>query len=88
MLHWDAVPTASRHGIILGYTVSYRTTFEVDDKVLVINDSITRPVELSGLHNYTFYTISLRAYNSKGNGTSGQITVQTDEDGEILVVIM
>ena len=84
MLYWDSVPTASRHGVILGYTVTYRASFEASGKELVLNNAVTSSVELSGLHNFTFYTISIRAKNSKGNGAaSGQIIVQTGEDGKM-----
>ena len=81
-VQWDEVPKDKQHGEILHYTVIYRKTEGGEQKTSRVN---SRNVKLTGLTEYTSYSISVIAATVKGDGpASSAITVRTDEDSKFL----
>ena len=81
LLQWDDVPQRDQNGIILSYTVSYKTP-----KTEVV-DTPTKQVTLTGLKKYTNYSITVFASTVKGDGNvSEPIIVITDEDSKFAVI--
>ena len=81
---WDRIDQTFVHGVLLGYRVSCGKHNERGD--LVWNNETLSPREtslvLKGLQKFTYYTIVLCAFTSKGCGVlSREITVRTREDG-------
>ena len=80
LVQWGDVPLADQNGIILSYTVTYKAlpgnslqTKEVD--------SSSNETTLTGLNEYTNYSITVSASTLKGEGNvSAPIIVITDED--------
>ena len=50
-------------------------------KCLLIFDVSFQMINITGLDPYTFYTVTLSAFNEAGEGPYVEFTVQTDEDG-------
>ena len=86
-LSWGAVPESDRNGIITGYKVVYQAL--PNGKRLTVNVSAGNGGErtsttLSGLNQFTNYSIRVLAYTVKGDGPqSPEKTVQTKEDSKL-----
>ena len=83
---WNEVIPIDRNGIITAYMVMY---IPLEDFGGSFGTNTTTVSELSvllvGLHEYVNYTISVRAYTSKGAGPYSQpVTVLSNEDGTFL----
>ena len=79
MVQWGEVPAADQNGIILSYTVTYKALPSVSAKTEVVN-APTRQARLTGLNEYTNYSITVFASTAKGDGNvSNPIIVVTDE---------
>ena len=82
MVQWGNVPAAEQNGIILSYTVSYWELPYGSPQSKVVNASTTELI-LTGLDEYTNYSITVFASNVKGDGNvSAPIFVITDEDSK------
>ncbi|XP_068726162.1 phosphatidylinositol phosphatase PTPRQ-like [Montipora capricornis] len=79
-VHWNQVPAVDQNGVILSYTVTYRALpswFEQTEYVIAPTTNAT----LTGLNEYTNYSITVFASTIKGPGNrSVPIVVITDED--------
>lgn len=66
------------HGILLGYTVSYRAIrnpnkeLEEEEKNVTVGPKTTY-VELQDLSSFTIYSIKVRAFTRRGNGTPSAV---------------
>lgn len=85
---WEPIESQYRHGIILGYNVTYKSRF---DAGIYMVDVVGRSNLTTGLHNlrnYTYYDITVAGYNSKGDGSFATITVRTEETGQFAFVFI
>ena len=86
LVQWDDVPQRDQNGIILSYTVSYKTLPGGTPKTEVV-DTPTKQVTLTGLKKYTNYSITVFASTVKGHGNvSEPIIVITDEDSKFVFI--
>ena len=84
LVQWDDVPKRDQNGIILSYTVTYKTLPGGTPKTMVVD---TKQVTLTGLNEYTNYSITVFASTFKGNGNvSEPIIVITDEDSKFVFI--
>lgn len=66
------------HGILLGYTVTYRAVrnpnkeLEEEEKSITVGPN-TLYAELHQLSSFTTYSIQVRAFTKKGNGTPSAV---------------
>ena len=76
---WDEVPIIGRNGIITRYEVEYNQTAfsEVASSLLESVDAPTLMKTLNNLHEYTEYSIRVRAYTVKGPGPYSNTTLAT-----------
>ena len=82
LVQWDDVPAAYQNGIILSYTITYKALPGGSPQTKVVN-APTRQSKLTGLNEYTNYSITVFASTSKGGGNaSASIIVVTDEDSK------
>ncbi|XP_028832631.1 receptor-type tyrosine-protein phosphatase F-like isoform X4 [Denticeps clupeoides] len=79
---WAAPPAASRHGVIVRYTLSYQATNGEDterQEADVMADATSYVLE--GLEKWTEYQVSVRAHTDVGPGPeSSPVKVRTNED--------
>ena len=81
-VQWDQVPDADQNGVILSYTVTYRALPYGPHQTQQVT-APTRSATLTGLNEYTNYSITVFASTIKGDGNkSDPITVITDEDSK------
>ena len=84
-VQWDDVPVADQNGVILSYTVTYRALPSGSSQT----KNVTAPANhttLTGLNEYTNYSITVFASTSKGSGNqSTPIVVITDEDSKFVI---
>lgn len=77
---WQEIPLPERHGIIIGYELTYQTTRARSKreapKILSIAAS-KHTAFLYKLTPYTNYTIILRGRTSVGFGVQGEIVIET-----------
>eukprot|EP00794_Sanderia_malayensis_P017493 gene17493-19243_t len=76
---WQPIEGQYRHGVILGYEITYKSVMDPAEFVLRNEGSANVTIELQGLRNYTEYTITVGGYNIKGVGTRTMIKVRTEE---------
>jgi hypothetical protein len=86
---WDIVPPIDQNGVITMYEVLYEPLETFDGAIMsnttVVNEPV-RTVVLTDLQEYVNYTISVRAFTSRGEGPySDGITVLTLQDGKTLI---
>ena len=85
LVEWDQLPEEDQNGFILSYTVSYRALPNGPTKT----KNVTAPANqttLTGLNEYTNYSITVFATTSKGGGNeSTPIVVITDEDSKFVM---
>ena len=79
---WGEVPPDDQNGVILSYTVTYRALPSGSEQM----ENVTAPnttATLTGLNEYTNYSITVFASTIKGGGNkSVPIVVITDEDSK------
>ena len=92
---WQPVDAAYINGVALGYKVKARrqgqSTFEKELSVPPNpNDPIgIQSVDVPGLKKYTYYSVQVLCYTGAGDGpSSSPESVRTDEDGELLILIL
>ena len=82
---WGQVPFPDQNGVILSYTVTYRALPSGSSQT----KNVTAPANhttLTGLNEYTNYSITVFASTSKGSGNqSTPIVVITDEDSKFVI---
>ena len=82
LVQWGNVPAADQNGVILSYTVIYKALPNGGPQTEVVS-APTSHVTLTGLNEYTNYSIIVFASTMKGDGnTSVPIFVITDEDSK------
>ena len=82
MVQWGDVPVFDQNGIILSYTVNYTTLSDGSPQTEVVVTA-TMQATLTGLHEYTNYSITVFASTAKGDGNvSSPIIVVTDEESK------
>lgn len=82
LVQWGDVPAADQNGIILSYTVTYTALSDGSPQTKVVI-APTMQATLTGLHEYTNYSITVFASTAKGGGNvSTPIIVVTDEDSK------
>lgn len=81
---WKEVPFIERNGIITGYQIEYnQSAFELEDISKVIVSAPIMTITLGNLHEYTEYTIRVRAFTVAGSGPySSDIVATTFQDSE------
>ena len=72
---WDEVPAVERNGIITRYQVNYSQTAFTEDMQTMYTTDLN--ITLQNLHEYTTYTILVRAFTSAGAGPYSNETVTT-----------
>ena len=86
MFQWSNVPQDDQNGVILSYTVTYKAFPGGSLDTITVNASKTQ-VTLTGLNEYTNYSITVVASTVKGAGiVSSPIIVITDEDSKLTIV--
>ena len=86
LVQWDDVSQRDQNGIILSYTVTYKTLPGGTPTTEVVHTP-TKQVTLTGLKKYTNYSITVFASTVKGDGNvSEPIIVITDEDSKFVVI--
>ena len=84
---WGDVPFSDQNGVIVSYTVTYRALPSGPTKTKVLTASANQTT-LTGLNEYTNYSITVFASTSKGGGNqSTPIVVITDEDSEFVIFV-
>ena len=82
-VQWSNVPSTDQNGTILSYTVTYKALPDGSPQTKVVSAPTTQ-VTLTGLNEYTNYSITVFASTVKGNGNiSVPIIVITDEDSKL-----
>ena len=84
-VQWDKVPAADQNGVILSYTVTYIALPGGSSQT----ENVTAPANqttLTGLNEYTNYSITVFASTSKGGGNQSKpIVVITDQDSKFMI---
>ena len=85
LVQWGTVPADDQNGIILSYTVIYKMLPDGSPQTKVVSAPTTQ-VKLTGLDEYTNYSIAVFASTVKGDGNvSVPIVVITDEDSKYIL---
>ncbi|XP_044163802.1 receptor-type tyrosine-protein phosphatase delta-like isoform X2 [Acropora millepora] len=80
-VQWNQVPAQDQNGVILSYTVFYRALTDCPTKGRNFTTLKNNFTLLTGLNNYTNYSITVFASTVKGSGNvSSPIIVSTDQD--------
>ena len=77
---WEKIPLPERHGIILGYELTYQKTSTRSKREVektLTYDANTYTAFIFQLTPYTNYTITLRGRTSVGLGAQGEIVIET-----------
>ena len=84
LFQWDNVPANDQNGVILSYTVTYKALPAGSPNTILVNAPTTQ-ITLTGLNEYTNYSITVFASTVKGDGNvSEPIVAITDEDSEFI----
>ena len=84
LVQWGDVPAAAQNGIIRSYTVTYRALPDGSPLTEIVEAPTTFST-LTGLNEYTNYSIKVFASTVKGDGNvSKPIVVITDKDGKLI----
>ena len=87
-VQWRALPPAEQNGTILSYTVTFKALPDGSPQTKVVSAPTTR-VTLTGLNEYTNYSITVFTSNVYGNGkSSNPIIVITDESSKLLICFL
>ena len=79
------------HGILRGYTVTYRAVRNPNEQLKGKEKNITvgpstHSVKLHNLSSFTTYSIEVRAFTLKGNGTPSQVIFAGKHINSILIL--
>ena len=86
LVQWADVNATDQNGIILSYTVGFTALPGGSEQTKVVNAPAT-DTTLTGLNEFTNYSITVLASTSKGGGNiSEPIIVITDEDSKLAVI--
>ena len=84
---WGDVPSSEQNGVIVSYTVTYRALPSSPSQSKNVTTEENR-VTLTGLNEYTNYSITVFASTSKGRGNESKpIVVITAEDSKFVIII-
>ena len=86
LVEWDQLPEEDQNGVIVSYTVTYRAlpSNSSRSKNVTIKEN---HVTLTGLNEYTNYSITVFASTSKGRGNESKpIVVITAEDSKFVIM--
>ena len=87
LVRWGNVPAVDQNGVILSYTVTYKALPDGSPQTKVVSAPTTQAI-LTGLNEYTNYSITVFASTVKGGGKiSSPIVIITDEDSKFLAVM-
>ena len=82
-VQWSNVPASNQNGTVLNYTIIYKALPYGSPQTKVVNAPTTQ-VTLTGLNEYTNYSITAFASYVQGNGKSSDpIVVITDESSKL-----
>ena len=82
LVQWGNVPAADQNGVIVSYTVTYKALPDGSPQRNLVSAPTTQ-VTLTGLNEYTNYSITVFASTIKGNGNMSEpVVVITDEDSK------
>lgn len=82
-VQWERVPSAYQNGRILSYTVSYKALPLESSRTKVVSAPIMNTT-LTGLNEYTTYSITVAASTIKGSGPfSVPVGFTTEEDSKL-----
>ena len=88
LVRWGSVPAEHRNGIIMSYTVTYKELPSGSTNSQKVNAARTQAT-LTGLKEYTNYSIAVFAATSKGEGNASEpIIVITGEDSRCNLFIV
>ena len=88
MVTWDEIPGLDQNGIIIEYEVEIEPLDFPADLSLDLLTTTSLSIVITGLQEYVFYNISVRAYTSVGPGPySDPVTERTFEDGNVPIVV-
>ena len=83
---WSPPPPGSQRGIITHYVITY-SGIERDSALRTFNVSFSvRNIELTGLEEFTQYSVFVAAATVLGSGPSSQLIPLTSEDGMLYIV--
>ena len=81
-VQWGNVPAADQNGVILRYTVTYKALPDGSRQTEEV-DAPSTAASLTGLNEYTNYSITVFASTVKGDGNvSVPIIIITDQDSK------
>ena len=87
LVQWHNVPLENQNGVIQSYTVTYTPHPGGSPETKVVNASTTEVI-LTGLNEYTNYSITVFASTAKGDGNiTAPIIVVTDQDSKLSLTI-
>ena len=85
LVSWGQVPFLDQNGVIVSYTVTYRALPSGSSQTKNVKAPANQ-ITLTGLNEYTNYSITVFASTSKGSGNqSTPIVVITDEDSKFVI---
>ena len=85
-VQWGDVPLVDQNGVILSYTVTYKALPNGSPEITVVSAQTTE-VTLTGLNEYTNYSIAVFASTVKGDGNASEpIIVVTNEDSTFTII--
>ena len=86
MVRWQPlVDEYYLHGIGRGYQLSYKRTDGRGSEDNTLSCDTQLDHHLSDLKKYRSYTITVRAYTSKGRGPAQEVQCSTDQDGKVVL---
>ena len=84
LVRWGQVPVLDQNGVIVSYTVTYRSLRGGSEQTKNVNSSANQAT-LTGLNEHTRYNITVFASTAKGGGIKSiPIDVITEEDSKFL----
>ena len=87
-VQWNEVPAADQNGVILSYTVTFMALPNGSQQTHNVTAPTTHAT-LTGLNEYTNYSITVFASTIKGGGNkSAPIIVITDEDSKFMIALL
>ena len=84
IVSWDEVPPDQQNGIITGYTITYQSQTQNDNRNVSAGPNDRRK-NITGLKEYVDYNIRVFASTVKGIGpqSSPVLVVRTDQDSKL-----
>ena len=86
VVQWDQVPAPDQNSVILSYTVTYKALPDGSEQTHHVTAPTTLAT-LTGLNEYTNYSITVFASTIKGGGNVSQpLIIFTDQDGKYTLI--